>query len=121
MKEKILNLEKDLFKYEKISNIDWLNNIIDDNFVECGKSGNIYDKKITVKELSNCKSDRNITIYNYSYEKIDNNTHMVHYITKSDNVLYYRTSIWIDNNGLKLLFHQASKLTDDSIKELHEY
>ena len=111
MKDEILKLEKDLFKYEKISNNKWLDNIIDDSFIECGKSGILFDKKSTIQYLSKCTKDRNITIYNYTYSQIDNNTYLVHYITKSNDNSYYRTSIWINNDGLKLLFHQASKLT----------
>lgn len=118
MDKEILQLEKDLFKYEKISDINWLNNIIDDDFVECGKSGLLYNKEITIKDLSKCTKDRNITIYDFTCKKIDNNTYLVHYITESDNKYYYRTSIWKNNDGLKLLFHQATKLDDKLINNL---
>lgn len=119
MDKEILQLEKDLFKHEKISDINWLNNTIDDNFVECGKSGILFNKKETIEDLSKCTKDRDITIYNYTYSQIDNNTYLVHYVTNSNNEYYYRTSIWINNNGLKLLFHQASKLNDDLLTKIN--
>ena len=103
----ILELEKSLFKKEFMNDINYLNSIIDDNFIECGKSGLFFDKKVTVDELSKLDSDRDIKIYNFTSELIDTNSYLVHYITKSNNDLIYRTSIW--KNG-KLYFHQASKL-----------
>lgn len=112
----ILNLEKSLFKLEYMNDVDYLNNIIDDNFLECGKSGVFFDKKVTVDELSKIDSDRDIKIYNYTCELIDSNVYLVHYITKSNDDLVYRTSIW--KSG-KLYFHQASKLNLEV--ELIEY
>lgn len=110
MEKEILDLEKNLFKYEYISNPAWLNGVIHDNFVECGKSGLLFNKNDTVKELSSFDSDRKIEIYNFECNKIDSNTYLVHYITKNNDDLIYRTSIWSldDNGGLKILFHQAS-------------
>ncbi len=46
MKEEILTLEKNLFKLEYISNKEWLEKTIDDKFIECGKSGYLFIKKI---------------------------------------------------------------------------
>ncbi|MBQ8043975.1 MAG: nuclear transport factor 2 family protein [Clostridia bacterium] len=110
----ILFLEKSLFKHEYISNGKWLENTIHDKFAECGKSGLLYNKKGIVKFLLSCSQDRDITICNFECEKVDDNTWLVHYITKSNNgELYYRTSIWVKDNNLKLLYHQATKLNVD--------
>lgn len=109
MKEKILTLEKNLFKLEYISNKEWLEKIIDNNFSECGKSGYLFYKKDTIESLLECTEDRPIKIYNYEYKKIDEKTYLVHYITKSQDKIYYRTSIWINNLELKLLYHQATE------------
>lgn len=106
----ILVLEKSLFKYEYMSNREWLENVIHDNFVECGKSGRLFDKSETIDMLHSCKSDRKIEIYNYECKRIDDNTYLIHYITKSDDKLIYRTSIWVMEERLKILFHQASSL-----------
>ena len=73
MDKKILELEKSLFKYEYMSNIKYLDDIIDDNYTELGKSGKMINKEHVINELNNLKSDRKITIYNYSYDKIAEN------------------------------------------------
>lgn len=113
MKEMILTLEKRLFQHEYIKDRAWLAEIIHVRFQECGKSGRIYDKKCVVTSLSNSGEDRNIRIYNYECTAIDANTYLIHYITKDSNALYYRTSIWVMENHLKLLFHQASRFHDE--------
>jgi hypothetical protein len=113
MKEKILELEKSLFKIEYISNKKYLENIIHENFLECGKSGLLYDNEITIDSLLECKEDRNIKIYNFACEQIDNNTYLIHYITRNDNKKYFRTSIWKEEDTLRLYFHQATLLVDE--------
>ena len=113
MKTKILELEKSLFKLEYTSDENYLNKILHDNFLECGKSGFLFNKEITVKELLECTEDRNITIYNFTCEQIDNNTYLIHYVTISNNKKYYRTSIWKEENNLKLIYHQATEFNED--------
>lgn len=112
MKNEILELEKNLFKLEYMSNKEWLENTIHDNFVECGKSGLLFYKEDTIETLLECTEDRPITVYNYDYNQIDENTYLVHYITKSQDKLFYRTSIWVMNLNLKLLYHQATEFND---------
>lgn len=112
MTQDILFLEKSFILKECMSNKEWLDNIIHDNFIECGKSGLLFDKKGTVEFLLSCNDNRDITIYNFECQNIDNNTWLVHYITKSDVELYYRTSIWGMDKNLKLLYHQATKLNE---------
>ena len=119
MNEKILNLEKSLFKYEYMSNIEYLNSIIDDTYKELGKSGKMYNKEDVIKELSNLNSDRDIKIYNYECNSISDNIWLVHYITKNENINVFRTSIWKNDNSLKIIFHQASEYKDNI--QLKEY
>lgn len=110
MENEILLLEKSLFNIEYMSNREWLDNIVHNNFIKCGKSGMLFDKKVTVDFLLSCDDNRNITIYNFECKNIDKNTWLAHYVTKSDDKLYYRTSIWIMDNNFKLLYHQATEL-----------
>lgn len=109
--DKILELEKSLFKYEYMSNNEYLNNIIDDNYKELGKSGILFNKDDVVNYLLSQQRDRNIEIYNFSDEELAPNLWIVHYITLSDDKKIYRTSIWKDN---KIIFHQASVLSDNT-------
>ncbi len=64
--EKILELEKSLFKYEYMSNKEYLNNIIADNYKELGKSGILFNKDDVVNYLLSQQRDRDIEIYNFS-------------------------------------------------------
>lgn len=107
----LLNLEKDFFKYDKITDRKWLDTTLHDDFKEVGKSGIIFYKKDTINSLIAAKTDRSIAVFNFEFEELKNGCWMVHYITKdNNNELYYRTSIWVKENNLKLIFHQASKL-----------
>ncbi|CDM90258.1 nuclear transport factor 2 family protein [Xenorhabdus bovienii] len=49
--ELLKNLEISLHK-EKRKNIDWLNTILHDDFLEIAKSGYVYSKKIVIDELT---------------------------------------------------------------------
>ena len=121
MNKEILKLEKSLFKYEYMSNIEYLNKIIDDKYIEVGKSGKKFNKKNVIDELSILKEDRKISMYNFTCDKIEESIYLVHYITKSgNNNNIYRTSIWKkQNNNIKIIFHQASLYKEDV--ELNEY
>lgn len=113
MKQLLLNLEKKLFQYSYISNRSWLENTIHTDFIECGKSGMLFDKQKTIQSLLQCKTDRDIIIYQFTCMNIDNNSWIVHYMTREqDETIYYRTSIWVKKDTMKLYFHQASKLEE---------
>ena len=110
----ILDKEKSLFKYEYMKVINYLEELIDDNYKEIGKSGKVFNKEDIIEYLSNLKEDRNITIYNYNCRKISTNIFLVHYITKNNNDNIFRTSIWKkENNKFKIIFHQASLYLED--------
>lgn len=114
MKNKILELEKSLFKYEFMSDIQYLNKIIDDKYIEVGKSGKKFNKKEVINDLSILKEDRKISIYNFTCDEISENAYLIHYITKNNNDIIYRTSIWKkENDGIKIIFHQASLYKED--------
>ena len=98
MDKKILELEKIFFKYEYMSNKEYLNSIIDNNYEELGSSGKILNKGDVINELSNLKNDRDIIIYNYTCSKIDKNIWLVNYITQNGN----RSDEEIENGGTKM-------------------
>ena len=111
MNEKILQLEKRFFEHNYISDKKWLENILSDAFIECGKSGALYNKNDTIQALMEYQSDRTMDIYNFDACALSEKIFLVHYITlDKDEKRYFRTSVWTEENGLKLLFHQASLL-----------
>ena len=111
MDKKLLEMKKAFFKKEYISDRKWLENVLHDDYKECGKSGTLWNKSDVVEGLLSCTGDRNITIYNFSCEKIVEHSWIVHYITVSGKDKFYRTSIWCKNNQLQLIYHQATKLS----------
>lgn len=108
----LLELEKCLFKLEYISDREWLERTLHDDFCECGKSGMLFNKEDTVESLLQCTCDRNIEICNFECINITDTSWIVHFITESDNKRYYRTSVWVREENIKLLFHQATELKE---------
>ena len=108
--ENILELEKSLFKYDYMSNKEYLNNIIADNYKELGKSGILFNKDDVVNYLLSQQRDRDIEMYNFSGEELMPDLWIVHYITSSDNKKIYRTSIWKHN---KIIFFFFFEYKDD--------
>ena len=119
MHSTLLNLEKDFFEYDKITDRKWLDAALHDDFKEVGKSGTIFYKEDVISGLIESKTDRDITIFNFECKELKTDCWIVHYITKDDNEFFYRTSIWVKEKNLKLIFHQASKLR--SSIDLKEY
>lgn len=108
--ECILKLEKSLFEIEFFKDKDYLNRIIDDEYMELGKSGKLYTKEDEIRAFGEMTEDRDITIYNYSCMKLSEDVFLIHYYTKSEDSIFFRTSIW-KKIGLtfSIVFHQASK------------
>lgn len=112
--QKLLELEKSFFRHACISDRVWLENTIHNDFAECGKSGLLFNKQDTIQSLLQCKTDRNIEIYNFNCCKIDDKSWIVHYITKTgEDQKYYRTSVWVGHKNPQLYFHQATILNED--------
>lgn len=109
MYEKLLSLEKDFFRYDKITDKNWLDSVLHDDFAEMGKSGRLFYKEETITELMSVKADRDIDIYNFEALELKPDCWIVHYITKSEDKLFYRTSVWIKEDSMKIVFHQASR------------
>lgn len=106
----LLDLETRFLKLSYISDAAWLDEVLHDDFHEMGKSGVLYNKSETIYDLMKCKADRDIGINNFECIKIVDNSWLVHYVTQSGDKRYYRTSVWVNDGNMKLLFHQASEL-----------
>lgn len=110
MKNEILRLEKSFFQLQYMNDVNWLNMTLHPDFKEFGKSGAMIHKSEVIESLMQCTRDRDITVYNYEFMQVDVNTFLVHYVTKESDMLYYRTSLWVKEECLRLVFHQASKV-----------
>lgn len=105
----LYELETSLFNGKYLNSKEYLENIFHDEFMEYGKSGLIYRKEDTIESLFGI-GDRNIKVIDFTSEKIDENTYIVHYVSiHNENVKVLRTSIWKDNGErLQLFFHQGT-------------
>ena len=113
MYETLLALEKDFFRYEKMTDRAWLDATLHDDFREVGKSGFLFGKADVIESLTAATGDRDIAIFNFEMRQLKPDCWMVHYITKDGGDSIYRTSVWVREGNLKLLFHQASKLNEE--------
>lgn len=111
----LLKLEKDFFKIDKMTDVIWLDSILHDDFKEIGSSGSIFYKQAIIDALSSLKADREIVIYNFECLKLNSKCWLVNYVTTNKGEMFYRTSIWLNEETLKIIFHQASKLNDQLI------
>ena len=109
-KNKLLELEKSLFKVKFMQDRAYLDKVLSDDYLECGRSGRLFGKQEVINELTTLTEDRPIKIYNFSAEQ-KGNLWVAHYVTLSGEDRIFRTSLWT-NDGV-MLFHQASKLSID--------
>lgn len=116
MDKTLLDLEQSFFKIQYISDKEWLDTTLHDDFTECGKSGILFDKYETMESLLSCAEDRDIEIFDFECRNISGTSWLVHYITKSGNKRYYRTSVWVKEKQLKLFYHQATLLNDNNVE-----
>lgn len=102
-------LETSLFLKEYLSDKDYLEKIFHDDFIEVGKTGNIYHKGDTIEALYG-SDDRRIKVIDFSVRMMSLSMYIVNYISiHEDGIRVYRTSIWMETiKGLKLYYHQGT-------------
>lgn len=107
----ILGYEMDFFKKEFCDNMQNLNNRIHDEFIEFGKSGQVFDKDSIINYLNNLDSDRDIDIQSFVLKDLKDDILVANYISneKETGTKALRTSIWIkEHSDWKLYFHQGT-------------
>lgn len=107
----LLALEKDFFRLERISDRNWLDSVLDSAFEECGKSGRLFGREETIRALLRCTADRPIALYSFTCAPVGAGCWLVHYLTREDGRLYYRTSLWVGEDHPRLRFHRATPFT----------
>ena len=111
--DKFYTLETSLFLKEYLNDKDYLEKIFHPDFMEIGKTGNIYRKKETIDALYG-SDDRNIKITGFEVRVMSLSMYRVNYVsTHEDGTRVYRTSIWMETLlGLVLYFHQGTIIKD---------
>lgn len=111
--DKFYALETSLFLKEYLNDKDYLEKIFHPDFMEIGKTGNIYRKKETIEALYG-SDDRNIQVRSFNVRMMSLDTYVVNYVSiHEDGTRVQRTSIWMETLlGLVLYFHQGTIIKD---------
>lgn len=107
--EHIFQLEKRLMSRDPIE----LANLLADDYLEFGSSGNIYDKKIQLGRPAS-KDAVHFTVTDFQIKYIASNVVLATYRTfcSNDGRHALRSSIWKCNeNQWRMVFHQGTPLT----------
>jgi hypothetical protein len=121
-----MNLEKQILKYEYdffikkfCDDAQNLNDRIHDEFIEFGKSGEVFDKTSIIEYLNNLDTDRDIEILSFEIKNLKEDFVLANYISNEneDGIKALRTSIWVkENMDWKLYFHQGTITESSTIK-----
>ena len=107
----ILGYEMDFFRKVFCDNIQNLEDRIHDEFMEIGKSGQVFDKNSIINYLSHLATDRDIEIQEFVLKYLRDDILVANYISneKETDALALRTSIWVkEHSDWKLYFHQGT-------------
>lgn len=106
---KIKELELSLLTYDIRNSIDELNELIEDEFIEIGSSGKIYNKQDTIHSLPD-ENERKFKTSNFKLTDLSNEMILVTYETEENLLSTLRSSIWKKSSGnWKIIFHQGTK------------
>ncbi|MEQ4627154.1 MULTISPECIES: nuclear transport factor 2 family protein [Providencia] len=113
--EHLITLEKKLHHYSNRDNLEFLENVLHQAFLEFCRSGVSADKTETLLALTQANNLLEIHSENFQCAQIDANTVLITYLSfQLDNGIRIkqtlRSSIWIKNqhNQWQLRFHQGT-------------
>ena len=106
-------LETSLFLKEYLNDKEYLEKIFHPDYMEIGKTGNVYNRKETIDALYG-SDDRNIQVRSFNVRMMALDTYVVNYVSiHEDGTRVQRTSIWMETLlGLVLYFHQGTIIQD---------
>lgn len=110
VKNLIYQLELSLLKPETRGSAHHLNQLIADDFVEFGSSGNIYRKKDCIEDLPfESRVDKDINVENFEVIELSSDIILATYKITRPRVSL-RSSIWRRIDGQwQMIFHQGTK------------
>jgi hypothetical protein len=109
-------LETKLHKKSVRNSPDLVSELLSDDFIEFGSSGNVYDKTTVIESLKNEQTDLNITTKDFKLKTLSDEIIQLTYRTVKTDPLTnaplasLRSSIWkLENNKWRMIFHQGTK------------
>jgi len=83
--------------------------LLDDDFVEFGKSGRVYDKRLTVELLRDDDSDFMPEVRNFEIRPLSADVMLVTYRSGRGDMFDLRSSVWRLSGGKwRMTFHQGT-------------
>lgn len=109
-----MKLECSLFDYEHMSDREYLERIIHNEFTELGKSGSVYDKAEVIEYLLSLDGDRQIEIEDFVIMQRDDNKIDAHYVTNEldTDTRAFRHSRWTCEDGVWKLYYHSGKIIE---------
>ena len=110
-KAEIKKLEEKLLSNEVRNSEEELNKLLADDFLEYGKSGDVYTKKNVIEDLLQEENKITITLLDFEVKLLAENVILALYKTKtSNNKVVLRSSIWKKHItlGWQIIFHQGT-------------
>jgi hypothetical protein len=108
----IKELELSILSKDTRKSSEKLHSLIDDNFMEFGVSGFIYNKEEVINSLPN-EISRDFVIDDLEVALLSENIALVTYKIKESSILSLRSSVWKRSGNLwKLIFHQGTKVQE---------
>ena len=106
----IEELEKELHQPNTRKSKERLNELLAENFMEFGQSGNTYYKKDILERLPKSEEIR-LQSSDFKTQKLSPEIVLITYRLQKSNMQSLRSSIWQKNNGQwQMLFHQGTLL-----------
>lgn len=103
----IQDLEIELATLSNRNSIDFLSEVIHDDFEEIGNSGRVYKKEDILNQSTNYKND--YELIDFTFKQLAKNCILVKYLTTSNDTKALRSSIWKNEKGnWQILHHQAT-------------
>ncbi|MCF6777326.1 GNAT family N-acetyltransferase [Thiotrichales bacterium 19X7-9] len=112
--DQLRKLEESLWIAQKRFDYDYMDQILDENFFEYGRSGKIYSRSETISHQYQDISAK-IPLENFQIHDINDHVKQVTYISEVgiEKLRANRSSIWINkNNQWKLIFHQGTPINN---------
>lgn len=113
MKDYFLNLELLLLSREVRASQEILSKLLDDDFLEFGSSGKIYNKEIIIEKLPNSEFSQT-DISEFSIFEISENFIQTRFKTREEKRTSLRSSLWkkYSDDDWKMIFHQGTVIQE---------
>jgi len=101
-------LELELISLDARKNIDRLERLLSEDFEECGKSGNIFNKADIISSLLG-EEYQKISLNNFRFIALSNHSILAKYDSVCNGVQAHRVSVWVKKHSdWQMLYHQGT-------------